>query len=66
MEQTVKRLWRSERELRDGLEDTLKRQRPTAPRSAIAAAVDEFLESNDWDDDVPELWKQRWRRCPSR
>ena len=52
---------RSERDLRDGLKDTLSRRHPAAPEAAISQRVDEFLASSDWDDDLPEIWKQRWR-----
>ena len=57
----MERLLRSEADLRDGLEDTLSRQNPATPKTAIKARVDEFLWSNDWDDNLPEVWRQRWR-----
>lgn len=57
----MEHLLRSERELREGLEDTLSEQHPGTPRSTICARVNEFLSEHDWNDDLPELWKQRWR-----
>ena len=57
----MERLLRSEADLRDGLEDTLSRQNPATPGTAIKARVEQFLLRNDWDDNLPEVWKRRWR-----
>ena len=56
------KMLQSERDLRDGLIETLLARHPAATEAKLAQSVDEFLASSDrHNDEVSETWNQRRR-----